>query len=114
MKFKKRLFYAILILLILFVADIFISTGYFRNIENNFKGENFFYINNNSQELKKPFKDLFLMKNCTHNIIANSTFSWWGAWLNESSNKIVIAPKYWSSNTKSNSTDLIPPQWIIL
>ena len=39
MKFKKRLFYAILILLILFVADIFISTGYFRNIENNFKGE---------------------------------------------------------------------------
>ena len=39
MKFKKRLFYAILILLILFVADIFISTGYFRSIENNFKGE---------------------------------------------------------------------------
>ena len=83
-------------------------------VKNNFKDENFFYINNNVQELKKPFRDLFLMKNCTHNIIANSTFSWWGAWLNENSNKIVIAPKYWSSNTKSDSTDLIPPQWVIL
>ena len=92
----------------------FFFLDYIKWVKNNFKGENFFYIDNNNHELKKPFKDLFLMKNCKHNIIANSTFSWWGAWLNESSNKIVITPKYWSSNRKSDSTDLIPPQWIIL
>lgn len=51
------------------------------------------YINE-GKELK-DFEELMLMSYCTHNIIANSTFSWWGAWLNRNENKIVIQPKKW-------------------
>ena len=51
-----------------------------------------------------------LMSLCKHHIIANSSFSWWGAWLNANSNKIVVAPKQWFANGQS-SVDLIPNQW---
>lgn len=53
-----------------------------------------------------------LMSACKHNIIANSTFSWWGAWLNSNPNKIIIAPKRWFGDTSINTSDLIPPSWL--
>lgn len=62
----------------------------------------------------KSYIDMQLMSACKHNIIANSSFSWWGAWLNSNVNKIVIAPKIWFSNEVLNNqtNDLIPDEWI--
>lgn len=60
--------------------------------------------------------DMYLMSLCQHNIIANSSFSWWGAWLNVNEEKIVIAPKQWFANQHMNNQaqDLIPEKWIKL
>jgi len=60
----------------------------------------------------KSYEDLFLMSLCKHNIIANSSFSWWGAWLNTHESKIVIAPQSWYIGNDKNTKDLIPENWI--
>jgi len=57
-------------------------------------------------------EDLRLMSLCRHHIIANSSFSWWGAWLNPNRQKIVIAPRRWFNHPGIVTTDLIPPEWI--
>lgn len=61
----------------------------------------------------QDFEDLMLMSHCSHHIIANSSFSWWGAWLNASAEKRVVAPGNWHDRHTRQST-LIPPSWTIL
>lgn len=59
----------------------------------------------------KDYEDLRLMSLCKHNILANSTFSWWGGWLNNNPVKIVIAPKKWFNKKNVDTKDLIPEEW---
>ena len=56
------------------------------------------------------YEEMFLMSRCEHNIIANSSFSWWGAWLNTNAEKIVIAPRRWHK-TGGNALTPVPASW---
>lgn len=69
-------------------------------------------VRHNSKE--QDYEDLRLMSMCKHHIIANSTFSWWGAWLSKHPGKIVIAPQRWFSEATHSTRDLIPEDWIRL
>lgn len=78
--------------------------------KNTFKGSSFIFVEGNTD-----FEDLYLMSMCKNNIIANSSFSWWGAWLNKNPDKIVIAPNIWFGNAVTHNTkDLIPKTWKII
>jgi hypothetical protein len=70
-----------------------------------------YYIKNNTAK-NTSYIDMQLMSMCKHNIIANSTFSWWAAWLNTNQNKIVIAPKRWFQHLANDN--LLPNTWVQL
>lgn len=67
-------------------------------------------------EGRKDYEDLYIMSQCKHNIIANSSFSWWAAYLNKNTHKKVITPKQWfgSAYSNYNTNDLRPNDWILL
>tara|TARA_R110001583_G_scaffold179135_2_gene335684 strand:+ start:1892 stop:2725 length:834 start_codon:yes stop_codon:yes gene_type:complete len=76
-----------------------------------FKGDNFVFMEGNNQ-----YVDLCLMTMCNHHIIANSSFSWWGAWLGASKDQTVVAPGHWfgPSLYKHDLRDLYPTGWIVI
>jgi hypothetical protein len=62
----------------------------------------------------RGYRDMQLMARCRHHIVANSSFSWWGAWLSPPRGKIVVAPRHWFSASSNDTRDLIPPNWVRL
>lgn len=77
-------------------------------VKKNLDIPNSIYVNCNSGS--DSWQDLYLMTCCKHNIIANSSFSWWGAWLNQNENKVVISPSRFMNI--GDNRDLIPSSWI--
>lgn len=70
------------------------------------------YVGHNSGV--ESFNDMRLMSMCRHHIIANSSFSWWGAWLAQSPGQIVIAPEPWFNDRSIDTKDLLPGHWLRL
>ena len=79
--------------------------------KNNFKSDRYYFFESNDAII-----DLYAQALCSDNIISNSTFSWWGAYLNSNKNKKVICPTPWfgkfAQNKESDVEDLIPKEWI--
>lgn len=78
------------------------------NLSDLLMGKDVVFVNWNKG--KDSYQDMYLMSRCNYNIIANSSFSWWGAWLNYHEDKIVICPTKWN-NIKSSKFEL-PQSWI--
>lgn len=74
----------------------------------------FEFIDWNPLQGKECYIDMQLMSMCKHNIIANSTYSWWGAWLNKNYSAIKIAPKEWLNNSQYKINDIIPVKWRVI
>jgi len=81
--------------------------------KENFKGDKFTFCEGNSSE-----EDLQIMAKCDNHIMANSSFSWWGAWLGTNQDKVIVSPKKWFGKAyedwASNTSDLYPPKWVVL
>lgn len=77
-----------------------------QNIRSNFPTT---YVSGN---IGRGSEDMRLMMNCKRHIIANSSFSWWGAWLDPNPTKIVVAPRQWFKDRSRDERDLLPETWI--
>lgn len=77
-------------------------------VKENLKLGNCIYVDHNTG--KNSYIDMYLMSLCKHNIIANSTFSWWAAWLNKNGNKIVLMPEHWINGKSCEG--IFPISWI--
>ncbi len=81
-------------------------------VKDNFDIPNAIYCSKNLFEHYEDWYDMYLMSKCRHNIIANSSFSWWGAWLNQNKEKIIVAPSKWIRYAKT--PDIWCEGWVSL
>jgi hypothetical protein len=81
-------------------------------VKNNFKIDFPCVYAENS--IEKDYEDMRLMSHCKHHIIANSTFSWWGAWLATNPDKIIIAPEKYVQKADFPNPDYYPQSWMII
>lgn len=79
-------------------------------VKHNIKVEDAVYFERNMFAKYSDWYDMFLMSVCRHNIIPNSTFGWWSAWLNRNPDKIVVAPKRWRNRWEAQ--DWCPEEWV--
>lgn len=89
-------------------AKFFIFSNDIEQAKSLFSNYNCVFVEGNDE--KNGWADMYLMSQCKHNIIANSSFSWWGAWLNVNPAKIVTAPQRWLNTSKT--PDICPDDWI--
>jgi hypothetical protein len=92
-------------------AVFFIFSDDLEWVKNNVTFIENYRIVDTSQYEKSDYFDLYLMTNCKHNIIPNSTFSWWGAWLNQNPKKIVVCPEKWNGLDFVYTDEICPPEW---
>lgn len=95
-------------------ADFYIFSDDIDWVKHNLKVKRAHYII--SQQKRFAGEDIYLMSQCDHNIVANSSFSWWGAWLNDNKAKEIIAPKQWYADPEMQRTSktLVPDSWFRL
>ena len=90
--------------------DFYVMSDDINWCKENLKGDNIRFI-----EGEPDYIDLWLMSLCEHNIITNSTFSWWGSWLNKNRDKVVVAPKQWFGRSKHlDPKDLYCNNWKVI
>jgi hypothetical protein len=113
-----------------FYYDVDENLDYYKKAINYFgKHKKYYIVTNNSEKAEQMFGDysnfyvlknynyieqFFIQTKCEHNIISNSSFGWWGAWLNPNPNKVVFAPKNWFKDEKMITNDLYPEEWMII
>jgi hypothetical protein len=89
-------------------AHFYVFSNDLKWVKENLRIERVTYVDHNSG--KDSWKDMYLMSKCKHNVISNSTFSWWGAWLNDNPEKIIISPTKFLNDDLS--TDVYPQEWL--
>lgn len=96
--------------------EFFVFSEDFEWIKENLNFENYPVTFIDWNKGMDSYIDMQLMSLCKHNVIANSSFSWWGAWLNANTGKKVIAPNIWFQDEKKNELlrDFYPEEWIML
>lgn len=91
-------------------AQFFIFTNDMPWAKEHFRAKDCCFVEGNTGT--ESFRDMQMMSLCRHHIIANSSFSWWGAWLNGRKDKQVIAPERWVNIPEEEQKDIIPETWI--